>query len=161
MNKYTITQWPPAPADWPQERRKEFAANIGNGQVGTCLVSQSDRVRVWHLVLVPGQRIGFHTHVLDYFWTALNAGQGRSHYGDGQVADVSYEPGDTKHHVFSQGKYMIHDLENIGDTDLVFTTVEFFDSPNAPLKLPGSVLAAMSVPHRWVSDSDSPMDRRC
>jgi hypothetical protein len=30
---------------------------------------------------------------------------------------------------------MIHDLENVGETDLLFTTVEFLDSPNAPLPL--------------------------
>ena len=30
---------------------------------------------------------------------------------------------------------MTHSLENIGDTDLVFTTVEFKDSANAPLPL--------------------------
>ena len=30
---------------------------------------------------------------------------------------------------------MVHDLENIGDTELLFTTVEFLDSPNAPFEL--------------------------
>jgi hypothetical protein len=30
---------------------------------------------------------------------------------------------------------MIHDLENIGEADIVFTTVEFLDSANDPLPL--------------------------
>jgi hypothetical protein len=30
---------------------------------------------------------------------------------------------------------MMHDLENIGDTELAFTTVEFLDSANPPLTL--------------------------
>ena len=30
---------------------------------------------------------------------------------------------------------MIHDLENTGTADIVFTTVEFLDSANAPLPL--------------------------
>ena len=30
---------------------------------------------------------------------------------------------------------MIHDLENTGSADIVFTTVEFLDSANAPLPL--------------------------
>jgi hypothetical protein len=30
---------------------------------------------------------------------------------------------------------MTHDLENVGDSDLVFVTVEFVRSENAPLKL--------------------------
>lgn len=37
------------------------------------------------------------------------------------------------------GEYKVHDLENIGDTDLTFVTVEFLDSPNKPLPVPRSV----------------------
>ena len=36
---------------------------------------------------------------------------------------------------------MIHDLENTGTADIVFTTVEFLDSANEPLPLPGTVRA--------------------
>lgn len=97
---------------------------------------QSDRVRVWALNLKPGERIAFHTHVLDYFWTAVTGGRARSHHGDGRIAEVSYEPGDTQHHKYAAGEFMIYDLENIGETELVFTTVEFLDSENAPLAFP-------------------------
>jgi oxalate decarboxylase/phosphoglucose isomerase-like protein (cupin superfamily) len=34
---------------------------------------------------------------------------------------------------------MLHSLENIGDTPLMFTTVEFLDGTNAALPLPDSV----------------------
>jgi hypothetical protein len=37
--------------------------------------------------------------------------------------------------VYGRGEYKIHDLENIGDSDLWFTTVEFLDSANEPLGL--------------------------
>ena len=135
MPKSVITHWPTAPADWPAEFRREFADRAGNGQVGSWLVSETDRVRVWLLSLKPGERIGFHTHVLDYFWTAVTAGEARSHYGDGHVAEVKYAAGDTRHHHYDVGEFMVHDLENIGHTELVFTTVEFLDSANAPLEL--------------------------
>jgi hypothetical protein len=82
-------------------------------------------VRVWHLSLEPRERIGFHTHVLDYFWTAMTSGKARSRYGDGEIREVSYAAGDTKHHVYAPGEFMTHDLENIGDTPLIFATVEF------------------------------------
>lgn len=124
-----------APLDWPEARRADFHASLGNGRVGSRLVSQSERVRVWHLALEPGERIGFHTHVLDYFWTAVTGGRARSCYGDGRVVEVTYRPGDTRHHHFGAGECMIHDLANIGDTRLVFTTVEFLDSANAPLRV--------------------------
>jgi hypothetical protein len=128
-------QWPDPPTDWPSGLRAEFVAALGSGRVGTRLVSQTDKVRVWLLTLAPGERIGFHTHVLDYFWTAVSGGKGRSRYSTGEVREVVYMPGDTQHHKYGPGEFMIHDLENIGATSLVFTTVEFLDSTNRPLAI--------------------------
>jgi hypothetical protein len=122
---------------WPQGRRDELAANAANGRVGTRLVSETERVRVWLLELAPGERLGFHRHVLDYFWTVTSpaGGRGRSHYGDGRVQEVAYALGDTRHLSFGPGESMIHDLENIGPATLSFVTVEFLDSANPPLPL--------------------------
>ena len=121
---------------WPPERAAEFECNQQNGCVGTELVSESDRVRVWMIRLAPGNRIGFHKHVLDYFWTAVTAGRGRQHAHDGSILEKSYAAGETRHEAYGTGEYKIHDLENIGETELVFTTVEFLQSANPPLPLP-------------------------
>ena len=145
MTKHIIDQWPLAPTALPLALQEEFVARAGNGQVGSRLVSETEHVRVWLLSLKPGERIGFHTHVLDYFWTAVTAGQARSHYGDGRTVEVSYLSGDTRHHRYGLGEFMIHDLENIGETELVFTTVEFLDSANAPLELPANVGSARTA----------------
>jgi hypothetical protein len=123
-------------ADWPAEIRSEFEANRFNPRVGTRLLSATDRVRVWEIRLRPGERLGFHCHVLDYFWTAVTPGTSRSHQSDGTTVETSYTTGDTKHYAYGAGEYKIHDLENVGETDLVFTTVEFVQSVNAPLPLP-------------------------
>ncbi|MBP2431882.1 MULTISPECIES: hypothetical protein [Bradyrhizobium] len=120
---------------WPDFIRKEFAANQFNGRVGTRLLSETERVRVWEIRLAPGERIGFHRHVLDYFWTAVTPGQARSHAEDGTIVEAVYSAGETRHFVYGKGEYKIHDLENVGDADLWFTTVEFLDSANAPLEL--------------------------
>lgn len=127
------------PKDWPEWLRQDFEQHQLNGCVGSHLVSETDRVRVWSLRLPPGGRLPFHRHVLNYFWTAVNPGRARSHYHDGRVLEPEHRAGDTKHLHFGAGEFMIHDLENIGDTDLVFTTVEFLDSPNAALPIPASV----------------------
>lgn len=121
---------------WSEELLAELDTAARNGRVGSRLVSQSDRVRVWLLDLQPGERLPFHTHVLDYFWCATSKGKARSHYSDGRVVEVDYQPGDTKHFSFGAGESMTHDLENIGDTVLSFTTVEFLDSANPPLPRP-------------------------
>jgi hypothetical protein len=52
------------------------------------------------------------------------------------VTHVTYEAGDTRHFAFDPGEFTVHDLENVGDSDLVFTTAEFLDSANAPLSIP-------------------------
>jgi beta-alanine degradation protein BauB len=126
-------------ADWPQGLREEMDNSRENGIVGSVLVSETDRVRVWHLEIPAGKRCTFHRHVLDYFWTCHSHGVARGYFEDGRIADTTHFPGDTRHLNFGPGESMIHSVENIGDTHLLFTTVEFLDSPNAPLPIPDEV----------------------
>ena len=128
-----------ARSDWPSEKSAEFERNQYNGCVGTELVSESQRVRVWMIHLAPGQRIAFHRHVLDYFWTAVTSGRGRQYMHNGTILEKSYSAGETRHESYKLGEYKIHDLENIGSTELVFTTVEFLDSANTPHSVPDCV----------------------
>ena len=129
--------WPPAiAAEFERERQ-----NI-NGCVGTALLSENDKVRVWIIRLAPGERIGFHRHVLDYFWTAVSGGRGRQHVHDGSTVEYSYAPGETRHETYGAGQFKVHDLENLGDKEMVFMTVEFLNSANRPLAIPDRVRAA-------------------
>ena len=59
----------------------------------------------------------------------------RSHTQDGSLVEATYAAGDTRRFAYGTGEYKIHDLENIGDTDLWFTTVEFLDSAKEPLEI--------------------------
>jgi hypothetical protein len=122
-------------AHWTPNLAAELAGAGRNGRVGSQLVSETDRFRVWLIRLAPGERLPFHTHVLNYFWVATAPGRARSRSASGQVTDLDYATGDTRHMDFGLGQSMTHDLENIGDTVLTFTTVEDKRSPNAPLPL--------------------------
>jgi quercetin dioxygenase-like cupin family protein len=126
---------------WPAALQQEFEreAQSNNPCVGSELVSESDRVRVWTIRLEPGQRFGFHRHVLDYFWTSVSGGRGRQHLMDGSTVEYTYQPGETRHETYGAGEYKVHDLENTGDKEMVFMTVEFLDSANKPLPLPQAV----------------------
>jgi len=124
-----------ASLQWTGALRDELEVGRRNGRVGSRLVSETERVRVWLIALGPGERLPFHTHVNDYFWTATSPGQARSRYANGRVAEMTYAMGDTRHFAFGLGESMTHDLENIGDTVLSFATVEFLGGPNAPLAL--------------------------
>ena len=122
-------------SNWEDWRKQEFRNGLHNGRVGGMLVSETDEVRIWHISLAPGDRLGFHCHVLNYFWTSLANGRARSNYGDGSVREVEYSAGTTAHYAFAEGEAMVHDLENVGDTPLLFVTVEFKKSGNHPLPI--------------------------
>ena len=127
---------------WPEAITREFDMARDNGCVGTRLLSETERVRVWEVRLQPGERIGFHRHVLDYFWTIVTAGRGRSRMQDGSTLERSYFAGETQHESYGPGESKMHDFENIGEGELVSTAVEFLDSANAALPLPDEVQRA-------------------
>lgn len=122
-------------AGWSPELRAEFDAHAHDGWVGSRLLSENERVRVWEIRLGPGERWHAHRHVLDYFWTAVNAGRSRQHTSDGTTREVAYDAGETRHFTFAAGEFLLHDIENAGGTELVFTTVEHLDSANEALPL--------------------------
>lgn len=121
--------------------REELARNAFNPCVGTLLLSESDRARVWFIRLEAGERIGFHRHVLDYFWTALTAGKACSHLNGSPAKEAEYFAGQTSHMRFGAGEFMLHDLENTGSGPLLFITVEHLESANPALPLPPGVAA--------------------
>ena len=127
--------------EWTAALKQEFKGESErpNGCVGNALLSETDKLRVWTIRLKPGERIGFHRHVLDYFWTSVNGGRGRQHVHDGTTVEYTYQAGETRHETYATGQFKVHDLENLGDKDMIFMTVEFKDSANKPLPLPAHV----------------------
>ena len=136
---------PAAFAHWPAGLYDEMKRDEFNGCVGSILVSETDRVRVWHLRLSPGKRCRFHRHLNPYFWSAHNAGKARGYFSSGEIRDVVHYAGETKHFFYGPGEYMVHAVENIGDTELYFTTVEFLDGTNEALPIPDSMRLAEPV----------------
>jgi hypothetical protein len=121
--------------DWPDEIREEFERNEYNGSVGSELLLENERVRVWEIRLEPGERLPVHRHVLDYFWVAVTPGHtlGRCH--DGTTIEDRCHPGASEFTTVEAGEFLLHDLTNVGDTEMVFTTVELKESANEPLEI--------------------------
>lgn len=132
-------------APWPAEFKAEFEreSKSPNPCVGTSLLSENEKVRVWIIRLAPGERVGFHRHVLDYFWTSVSGGRGRQHLMDGTTVEYTYQPGETRHETYGPGEYKVHDLTNLGDKEMVFMTIEFLNSANKPMLIPESVRQQM------------------
>jgi hypothetical protein len=108
----------------PAEFADELIAAPSNLKVGTQILFENDRVKVWEIRLAPGGRGPFHAHTRPYFWTVVESGTGRQRSPDGTLKVRRYEVGQTEFSAHSPAEPMLHDLENVGDTMLRFVTVE-------------------------------------
>ncbi len=111
---------------WTAELKKSVQENANNTIVGEHLLLETDEFKVWSIHLPIGHSLPFHKHKNPYFYTIKKKGKSRSFYVNGQVVEVTYKKNDIKYfNDLSEDNYFIHNLENIGDTTLIFTTVEF------------------------------------
>jgi hypothetical protein len=108
----------------PDEYADELDAAPGNLEVGTTMWFENDRVRVWEILLQPGERGAFHSHVTNYFWTVVEGSRGLQRFADGTFVVRDYLIGETKYLEHTPDTALIHDLENVGDSTLRFVTVE-------------------------------------
>lgn len=95
-----------------------------NYDVGTRLLLQNDRVKVWEIVLEPGQRVPFHWHVHPYFYVCAAPGRVRTRFANGYLVEGDEEAGGVAFMEHSMEQPGVHDLENVGDTTIRYTTVE-------------------------------------
>lgn len=105
---------------------KEIESGWSNDGIGTLLVHSTDSVRIWHLRLPVGASMPPHRHDRPYFWTILTDGHAISRYDDGRVVNIEYTAGMTGDFpALTPSTGFVHDLINVGNTELVFVTVEF------------------------------------
>lgn len=122
----------PGPDFDPADFAAELADVGGNECVGTTLWFENDRVQIWDLALAPGERVGFHTHRVDYFWTVTDAGRLLQRFDDGTSRVADAEVGHTNFLEYGPGERTVHDLENVGNTFFRCVTVVL-----KPLARPG------------------------
>ena len=123
---------------WPAEIAAELSARPKSEPcVGTTLLSETERTRVWIIGSAPASASAFHRHVLDYFWTWCR----RRAFNMSMTAHprIHLRPGETRHETYGKDEFKVHDLQNVGDKEIVFMTVEFKDSANKPMTLPAGV----------------------
>jgi hypothetical protein len=110
-----------------EEYSEELTVAPGNHDLGTSLWFENQRIRVWEVLLQPGERGPFHAHTSNYFWTVVEASRGLQRFADGTFVIRDYQVGETKYLEHTPATALIHDLENIGATPLQFVTVEILD----------------------------------
>jgi len=68
---------------------EEVAAN----PIGTDLIYEDDRIRVWRIELAPGEVAGFHTHELDYTTVVVDGDAVERPNADGTVDTIPVKSG--------------------------------------------------------------------
>ena len=99
-----------------------------NYTVGTGLLGENDRVRLWEIKLEAGERCTFHCHRTSYYWISHTDGVARVTFTDGSYEDYGHKAGEVTFIDVAPGQQLIHDLTNVGDGPLAFTTVELLGS---------------------------------
>ena len=110
-----------------KEFSDELAEASSNKELGTSVWFENDRIRVWEVLLQPGQRGPFHSHTTNYFWTVVEGSRGLQRFADGRYVVRDYVVGETRYLEHSPDSELIHDLENVGESTLRFVTVELLD----------------------------------
>jgi beta-alanine degradation protein BauB len=102
----------------------ELAAADGNAAVGSRLLFENERIRVWSIDLAPGERLPFHRHRTSYFYRCHGGGRTRVRFPDGRGVEYDSEADEVQFHAIAAEDVVVHDLENAGAEPLRFTTVE-------------------------------------
>ena len=98
-----------------------------NFVVGTRLLFENERIRVWDITLQPGERLDFHRHRTSYFYRCEAGGRIRVGTPEGDGAEYESPLDEVHFHEIGPDDLVVHDLENVGETTVRFTTVELLD----------------------------------
>lgn len=90
------------------------------GPVGQEILFENDRVRIWHVMLAPGETQALHHHGLPYVVVAVSGASNVIHTAAGERIDVEEETGAV---VFREPG-QTHTLTNAGDTTYIGRIIE-------------------------------------
>src|SRR5262245_52442406 len=86
-----------------------------SSDVGTKLLFENDRVRVWDLQLAPGLQTQFHRHSTDFLYVVIGDGAIRTLCPDG-AADAPRDMKDGDVRFREVPDESVHAARNVGDT---------------------------------------------
>ncbi len=94
--------------------------------VGTTLLFENERVRVWDLRLEPGQASGLHRHSTDFLYVVIGDGRLQTAFLDGSADPArDMQDGDVRFRVVDGES--IHEAVNAGDAPWRNIVVELKD----------------------------------
>ena len=93
------------------------------GDIATKVLFENDRVKIWNLIVEPGQTSDWHLHQRDYVTIVVEGTGLKVEFDDGTVSDSPSEPGKWTYH----GEHQPHRVINNRDSRYVNVLVELKD----------------------------------
>lgn len=109
---------------WEQEKLDELLRQDISDALSNTLVFENENMKLWDLILLPGERIPFRRHNSNYVLACTTGGLALTRYGNGKIDMLKLEPGDSEFFEHC-GKNYVNDLENIGEFPIVINILEY------------------------------------
>jgi len=99
-------------ADTVARWREQWHSDQEVGPVAQRMIFENDAVRVWEIVLEPGEELAVHTHELDYLVVTVESSDMEAREHTGQLRQISPAPGAVQWTAVGEGQ--THSLRNVG-----------------------------------------------
>ncbi len=90
------------------------------GEIATTVLFENERVKVWNLIVEPGEASPWHVHERDYITVVIEAGGLTSEYDDGSRETQTKTVGDWRF----TGEHRVHRVINETDRRYVNVLIE-------------------------------------
>ncbi len=109
---------------WDPSKLLELQRKKIDDRLGQKLLFENDRIKVWEIVLFPGERLPFRKISGNYNLMSMTEGIAISRYANGKITLVRIKRGDSMF-MNHEGQEVIYDFENIGENILLLHAMEF------------------------------------
>ena len=107
------------------------ATEAASKNIGTRLLFENDRVRVWEMRLRPGESTERHLHDSDYLFVNLTRAKVKLYPEQGEPEESEATPGSVTYTEVGGG--IVHTLQNVGDTEHWEVLVELKGPSRSPV----------------------------
>ena len=90
------------------------------GEIASKVLFENERVKVWNLIVEPGEASDWHMHGRDYITVVVEGGNLAAEYADGTTRESPSEIGTWTYH----GEHQVHRVINNSDTRYVNVLIE-------------------------------------
>lgn len=109
---------------WEPSKLEELKKKDIDERIGQKLLFENDTIKLWEVVLFPGERLPFRKISGNYNLTSMTEGLALSRSANGKITLVRINKDDSMF-IKHDGSEAVYDFENIGDTLLFLHAMEF------------------------------------